>query len=54
MADLKIMFLRGLRGYHEYRSAWSPILNEVLRVRQERNNPYDCYAIAALKQPETH
>ena len=55
MADLKITFLCGLRGYHEYRSVWTPTLNEVIRARQERNNPYDRYAIAALKhRSETH
>ena len=55
MADLNITFLCGLRGYHEYRNVWTPTLNEVLRARQERNNPYDRYAIAALKhQSETH
>ena len=52
--DLKITFLCGLRGYHEYRTVWNPVLNEKLHARQQRNNPHDRYAIAALyRQPET-
>ena len=50
MAEISIKFLCGLRGYHEYSSVWTPVENEVLRVQQERNNPHDHYAIAALKQ----
>ena len=45
--DLTVRFLCGLRGYHVYRSVWTPKQQEVLDARQESNNPYDPYAIAA-------
>ena len=50
MADVSIKFLCGLRGYYEYCSVWRPVQDEILCVQQERNNPYDPYAVAALKQ----
>ena len=49
MADLKIQFPCGLRGYHEYRSVWTPAQQEVLVAQRECNNPFDRYAIAAMK-----
>ena len=50
MADISIKFLCGLRGYHEYCSVWTPVLNEVLRAKQENSNPHNHYAIAVTKQ----
>ena len=44
MADISMKFLCGFRGFH------APVLNEVLRVKQEQNNPHDHYAIAVIKQ----
>ena len=48
--DCSLMFLSGLRGYHEYRAVWTSQLNEVLPTIHERTNPHDCYAIAARKR----
>ena len=48
--DCSLMFLSGLRGYHEYRAVWTPQLNEVLPTIHERTNPHDRYAIAARKR----
>ena len=42
-------FLCGLRGYHEYRSIWTPTLHEVLEAKQEPGNLYDRFAIACTK-----
>ena len=44
--DLSLSFLCGLRGYHEYRAVWTPVLNEILPAINERSKPYDRYAIA--------
>ena len=48
--DVSYSFLCGLRGYHEYRFIWTPILHETLLVRHEHDNAYDRYAIACLKK----
>ena len=44
------IFLCGLRGYHEYRSIWTPTLHEVLEAKQESGNAYDRFAIACTKK----
>ena len=52
MADggsLRFSFLCGLRGYHEYRSVWTPSIGEELAAKTESHNIHDRYAIAALK-----
>ena len=46
---LDIVFVCGVRGYHQYRTIWSPVFNEVLPARPEQHNPHDCYAIAVTK-----
>ena len=38
-----------LHGFHVYKEVWSPIVGEQLKCCYERNNCYDCYAIAATK-----
>ena len=43
-------FKCGLRGFHVYKEAWSPIVGEQLKCCYERNNCYDRYAIAATKR----
>ena len=43
-------FLCGLRGYHEYRHLWTPVLHETLTARPEIGNCFDRYAIAAYQQ----
>lgn len=48
-STLRVSFLCGLRGYHEYRTVWNPVIDEVLSTRHERNNIHDRYAIAAIK-----
>ena len=53
MSDsLKIpfVFLCGLRGYHEYRSVWTPTLHEVVKAKQESGNCYDRFVIACTKK----
>ena len=50
--EISTRFLCGLRGYHEYCHEWTPVQNEVLCVQQERRNPHDYYAIAAIKQQQ--
>ena len=49
MADPKIQFPCGLRGYHKYRSVRAPTQEELLVAQQECNNPFDTYAIACIK-----
>ena len=49
MSHLRFSFLCGLRGYHKYRSVWTPSLHEVLPARHEASNPHDQYAIACMK-----
>ena len=48
--NIRFMFLCGLRGYHEYRSIWTPTLHEVLKAKQESGNTYDRFAIACTKK----
>ena len=47
-STLRVSFLCGLRGYHEYRTVWNPVIDEVLHTRHKRNNIHDRYAIAAI------
>ena len=49
MTKLKVEFVCGSGGFHQYSTVWNPVLNELLSVRQEKDNPYDRYAIAVLK-----
>lgn len=34
-----------IRGFHQYKAVWSPILNEQLKVRQEAGNTKDLFAV---------
>ena len=47
---LRYNFLCGLRGYHQYRLLWTPVLDEILTARSEIGNYFDRYAIAAYRQ----
>ena len=47
---LQYRFLCGLRGYHQYRLLWTPVLDEILAARPEIGNCFDRYAIAAYQQ----
>ena len=38
-----------IRGYHVYKSIWTPALGEKLSTDQERGNPEDRYAVSVLK-----
>ena len=38
-------FNAAVRGYHVYRSCWTPQENELLNCFHERNNPFDMFAI---------
>jgi hypothetical protein len=48
--EITFSFFCGIRGYHEYRSRWAPVANEILVVRHEARNRYDCYALAVMKR----
>ena len=45
-SSLRFSFLCGLRGYHEYRSIWTPSIGEELGAK---NKSHNVHAIAALK-----
>ena len=38
-----------VRGYHECKSVWSPIVGELLRLTTELTNSHDPFAVAVLK-----
>ena len=38
-----------VRGYHEYRSIWSPTVGEMLRLTTELTNPQGPFAVAVIK-----
>ena len=38
-------FNAAVRGYHVYRSCWTPQENELLNCFHERNNPFDTFAV---------
>ena len=50
MAYVTCSFSCGIRGYHEYKSRWVPVLHEVLPVKHESGNSHDMYAIAVMKR----
>lgn len=50
MANVTYRFSCGIRGYHEYKTSWAPVLNEVLPVKHESTNCHDRYAIAVMKR----
>ena len=50
MAYLQFSFLCGLRGYHQYRIIWNPVLNETFPARYEMGNHHDRYTIAGYKK----
>ena len=37
-----------VRGYHEYKRVWTPVLDEMLSTEIERGNPHDEYAVAVM------
>ena len=37
-----------VRGYHEYKRVWTPVLDEMLSTEIERGNPHDEYAVLIL------
>ena len=48
--SIKYFFQCGLRGFNVYKEVWTPIVGEVLKCCHERKNPFDRYAIAAMKR----
>ena len=38
-----------VRGYHYYRNYWQPVVGEELNCMQEKNNPFDLFAIVIKK-----
>ena len=49
MRQHSLQILIGLRGYHKYRAACTPRLNEMLRTIHETINSHERFAIAARK-----
>ena len=47
--DFFVEFRSVVRGYHVYRSVWTPVLGELLYTEQELGNPEDRYAVSVLK-----
>ena len=41
-------FVSMVRGYHEYRSAWSAVVGEELQCRIELSNPHDLLVAVAV------
>ena len=39
-----------VRGYHIYKSLWTPEVNEILLLWRETGNEHDEYAVAVLQQ----
>ncbi len=37
-----------IRGYHEYKHVWTPVLNEMLSTEVETANPHDTYAVGVV------
>lgn len=50
MANVTYSFSCGIRGYHEYKTRWVPVLHEVLPVKHESRNCHDRYAMAVMKR----
>ena len=48
-SDFFVEFRSVIRGYHVYKSIWTPALGEKLSTDQERGNPEDRYAVSVLK-----
>lgn len=44
-----VEFRSVIRGFHVYRSVWTPVLGEQLTTQPEYANPEDRYAVAVLK-----
>ncbi len=38
-----------IRGYHEYKQIWSPVIGEGLDCVQESRHSHDLYAVAIIK-----
>ena len=49
-ASVTYSFCCGIRGYHEYKSRWVPVLHEVLPVKHESGNSHSIHAIAIKKR----
>ena len=47
--DFFVEFRSVVRGYHVYRSVWTPVLGELLYTEQELANPEDRYIMSVLK-----
>ncbi len=39
-----------IRGFHVYKSTWTPVLNEELKTRQEPGNLEDSFAVYVYKE----
>ncbi len=39
-----------VRGYHEYKRVWTPVVNEMLSTEIEGGNPHDGYAVAVISE----
>ena len=37
-----------VRGYHDYKRVWTPVLDEMLSTEIEKGNPHDKYAVVRI------
>ena len=47
---VNFVFPCGQRGFHVYKELWNLRLNEKQDIIQKENNPYDHYAVAAIRK----
>ena len=40
-----------IRGFHVYKTIWTPTVHEQLNTRQEHDNPEDQFAVAVIRDP---
>lgn len=43
-----------VRGFHVYKDKWTPKIGEVFTAIHEKNNLYDKFAIAVLREEAMH
>ena len=43
-----------VRGYHEYKRVWTPVLNELLSTEIESGNLHDKYAVVLIAAMGLH
>ena len=49
MTDVQFVTKSSIRGYHVYKSIWSPEIGETLSTKKEDNTPHDKFTVAVVK-----